>query len=961
MNKAARQSVQQHYIQAREILNDVLCLQSTTSPTRRVYRAVLEIAPINFLLKAEEEQDALVARYRMLLKGLTFPVQIMVRNQRLDLQPYLAHLQEQDHSAAPSPFQDVLRDPRAELAQSLVTLLTELGEQRTLIERHCYLVIPAPDPVRSSSRRRFLHRRQRQAEQEELVVRALQELDVRVEVIGQQLTTLGVRVTRLRGADLATLYHHCLTPERAGKHPLQAYHLAAVGRLPRVATRANATPSPDLAVTMMPSAVQAAQIPTGSDLASPENGGQPARRWQRQRRPSSATAQGQTLPPTDFLRLADVLAPGSIEELHDALCVGGEWVKGIAVTAFPREVSTGAWLAPLLLHDDELEIVFHLHPQEQARAMRRLKQRRAGYASTRLFNRRQGKLDDPEMDVAQYDVTRLMSLLASGEERLFEVSLLVLVRAPDRATLEERTERVMAKLQTVLLDAVAHPTTFEHGPAFRSFLPECRDELGRTITLDTTTIATTFPFLSNSLTMPGGVFLGITGSGELVLLDPWDRSLENPHVFIAGVTGGGKSYLAKLWIIHLLLLSRFLHEQCSVIDPEGEWGVVAEALNGAVVKIAPGSAQRLNPFDLVPRGCDLTTYLEQVQHTDRLAEKIQDLHSLLNLMLADAGTTLGAREKSLLDKALYETYRLVGITADPRTHHRQPPTLRDLYRVLKHKAHGKDSANLALRLSRYVEGSLAGLFSGQTNVELDAELLVWDVRDMRGELRPIGIFLIADHIWTQAFYQSQVRRCLAIDEAASILEHPEGGVFLANLSRRARKRYLRLMVMTQNPERFVEDPSGGVVAANAAIKVLKLQDRTSVAAVAQRFGLTQSEAQRLLAFGVHEALLLAGDRRVLLGIRASVREHVLITTNPVELAQRAALLAALTKAETKVSAKLPRPPVYEEDVDEAYEEDDDGDYDPWHDPPEANDSAFASTYDPAYGFFPTADEWKGLK
>lgn len=190
------------------------------------------------------------------------------------------------------------------------------------------------------------------------------------------------------------------------------------------------------------------------------------------------------------------------------------------------------------------------------------------------------------------------------------------------------------------------------------------------------------------------------------------------------------------------------------------------------------------------------------------------------------------------------------------------------------------------RLSRYIEGSLSGLFSEQTNVPLDAHLLVWDVRDLRGDLRPIGIFLIADCLWTQAIYQSDMRRALFIDEAASLIEHAEGGRFLANLSRRARKRYLRLVVMTQNPEAFAQDEWGSVVAANAAIKILKKQDRTSVGAVAQRFGLTAGEEQRLLTFGTQEALLFARDRRVLLTIRASVQEHALITTNPVELADQ---------------------------------------------------------------------------
>jgi len=165
-------------------------------------------------------------------------------------------------------------------------------------------------------------------------------------------------------------------------------------------------------------------------------------------------------------------------------------------------------------------------------------------------------------------------------------------------------------------------------------------------------------------------------------------------------------------------------------------------------------------------------------------------------------------------------------------------------------------------------------------------------------------------------------------------------------------------------QRFVEDPFGGVVAANAAIKVLKLQDRTSVAAVAQRFGLTHSESQRLLAFGVHEALLLAGDRRVLLGIRASAREHALITTNPVELAQRAALLAASAKGETSTSVTLPRPPAPASSRDEEREESEDDDFDPWHEsaePPAATDAPFTSAYDPESGFFPTEEDGKGAR
>lgn len=867
-------SVQHAYIRAREIMGEVLCLHAPLSPTKRAYCTVLAISPLNFLLKAEEEQDALVDRYHALLKSLSFPVQVVVRNQRLDLRPYLARVQAQIREGEAHQEQ-----VWTELAEGLGNLLQQIGSRRTLIERHCYLIIPAPDLV-TAARRFSLRRKKRRARHEELIGRALQELSIRTEMVQTQLTALGLRSHRVQGEDLARLYQSFVSPERALRHPLQRIHLASVGRFPQV--RRHTPPS----VVLSPAPVSIVEDATGSLAHTP-----PSAEKQLVPRRARVLRQHQErashLPLADSVRLADLLAPASITEERDTLQIDDEYVRTLVVTAFPHEVSTGGWLAPLLMLDEILDICLHLHPQNQAAMMRLLKRRRVGYASARSFNRHQGRLDDPEQEKAQNDVSRLMSQLAGGGERLFEVSLLLVVRAPTRAALDERSDRLMALLQTIFLDAVAHPATFEQAQAFRSCLPEVRDELGRTMTLDALSIATTFPFMSNALTMPKGTFLGLTGTGEPVLLDPWDPSLENPHAFLGGVTGAGKSYLGKLWVERGLLVNGKTGERVSVIDPDGEYERLAEKMGGTVVHLSAGSTQHLNPFDLIPPGCDFAAYLENVKRIDRLAEKIQDLHSLLDLMLADHGMVLSTREKALLDRALYEVYRRVGITSDPRTHYHQPPLFRDLSEVLKSGVCGTDDFDLGIRLSRYVEGSLAGLFSHQTNVQLDSHLLVWDVRDMRGDLRPIGIFLIADYIWSQAIYQSTVRRALYIDEAASLIEHGEGGRFLANLSRRARKRYLRLVVMTQSPEAFVLDEWGGVIAANAAIKILKKQDRTSVRAVASRFGLTGGEEQRLLTFGVQEALLFAGDRRVLLAVRASAEEHAIITTNPVELANQA--------------------------------------------------------------------------
>ncbi len=864
--KSAREQpgVQRDMVRLRETKGDMLCLYAQSSPTRRSYRAVLEVSPINLSLKAEDEQEAIIERFGALIRSLSFPVQILVRNQRLDLSPYIRHLLAQPGVGGQHP------PTWYALAHSLAELLQRIAAQRMLIERHVYIIIPASQGASSPRRRSGFptlfgkRRMQHIAETEE---QARQELVLRTEALTQQLASCGLTCQRLDNSQLARLYYRCLTPERALAHSLSQEIVSAVGRPTHLKRReARATRS---------QMVQA----VGSE-------------HHREAAPVVIDQAERVLPLPDLQHLVDLLAPECIEVTPDALRIGQEYACGVAVTACPREVSFDGWLAPLLLHDEVMDISFHYHPQDTAAMKRQLARNRAGHASGRRFNRREGRADDPDTLVAEEDINRLLDDLAHLKERVFDLGFYLLLRASSREALTARLERLYSVLGLLSLDAAAHPATFEQVEALQSCLPQARDELLRTFTLDSTTLATMFPFLSNSLMMPGGVLAGVSETHEPVLLNPWDASLENPHLFIGGVTGSGKSYLGKLLVERDLLLNWQRGDQCFVIDPDLEYQQLAEALGGTVVRLAPGSAQRLNPFDLLPPRCDFRTYLVEASKGDRLAEKIQDLHAMLDIILAEdvspsssGGGMLTKREKGLLDRALYETYRRVGISGDPHTHYRQPPLLHQLYELLKSGLCGPDETDLSGRLYRYVSGSLSSLFSDVTSVDLTSSLVVWDIRDMRSELRPLAISLIADRVWTQALYDSRRPRALYIDEAASLIEHPAGGHFLATLSRRARKRYLRLVTMTQNPEQFVQDPWGSIVASNAAIKVLKAQDATSAAAVAERFHLTRSEQQRLITFGRQEALVLAGGKRVTITIQASRQEHALITTNPVERAE----------------------------------------------------------------------------
>ena len=599
-----------------------------------------------------------------------------------------------------------------------------------------------------------------------------------------------------------------------------------------------------------------------------------------------ATITGLT--PQGLLPLPDLIAPSAVVEQPGYLMVEGDYLRSIVVAGYPREVTTG-WLAPLLSHDDLLDISFHIHAQHPAMVLRRFRRRKAELRANKRLALRRGWVDDPDDAVAAGDIERLLAQVASREEALAEVGLYLQVRAPDLATLDERTERLMAVLKSLLL--VAHPATFEQLHAWQAMQPLADDALWRTALLDSRSLATTFPFVSQTLSMPGGVLEGVTATGEPVLIDDWDDELDNAHRFIGAITGAGKSFYCKLKIMRELVVRYLEGLQIAVIDPEREYERLCHELDGTMVHLAPGSPQHLNPFDLIPQGISFAAYLADRTHGDRLAEKVQALHALYDLMLSDRGptgvTTLSVREKGLLDRATYEVYRRAGITADPVTHNRPVPLLPDLYEVLRSGAAGIDDTGLADRLYRYVEGSLAGMFSAPTDVALDNRLVVFDIRAMSGELRPIGILLIADFIWTQVLAESRPR-VLYIDEAWSLIQHPEGGRFLADLSRRARKHYLRLVTITQSPERFVDDPYGAVIAGNAATKILKKQDRTSAQAIASRFVLTAAERQKLLTLPKSEALLLTGGKRLVVTVEANPVENRLATTNPRELAQMAA-------------------------------------------------------------------------
>jgi len=484
-----------------------------------------------------------------------------------------------------------------------------------------------------------------------------------------------------------------------------------------------------------------------------------------------------------------------------------------------------------------------------------------------MLDAKGGRIASVEREVAYEDVERLRDALERGDERVFSTAVYLRLHGRSAAAIDQSAARLEGVLGGLM--AGVRPALYEQLPGTLSCLPAGQDHLRRRRNLDTTSAATMIPFGSSHLSVTAGILYGEhVHNHSLVTYDPFGAEHENANKVVFAKSGAGKSYACKVEALRALLLGI----DYLVIDPEDEYGRICEAVGGQMVRLSGTSAHHINPFDLPAAADD--------EGRDPLAERVLALQGLLGVMLADPGQPLGQRERGVLDTALYETYRRAGITEDPATHGHPAPLLRDLLAVLR----GTDEPHgLADRLGRYVDGSLGHVFSEPTSTSLDRPFVVFNVRDLEEELRPVAMYLIADHVWREVTRDPRPRMLL-IDEAWTLMRHAEGARFLAQMARRARKRWLGVTTVTQDVEDFLHSPEGHTVLANSSVQLLMRQDASTIGIVEETFGLSRGEREYLLGCRRGEALFLAAGNHMAIAIEASQLEHALATTNPAELA-----------------------------------------------------------------------------
>ncbi|MCH8748589.1 DUF87 domain-containing protein [Patescibacteria group bacterium] len=560
--------------------------------------------------------------------------------------------------------------------------------------------------------------------------------------------------------------------------------------------------------------------------------------------------------------LRDLVAPSAVKISSTGIEIDGKFATTLFITTYPRFLDTN-WFSSVINFDVEFDIAMFIYPQDSATILKMLRRRSTQVSASISMQVEGGKTRDPKLETAYRDIEELRDRLVQGTEKFFQFGLYITLYANSQEELDEIVAQVEVLLESRLV--YAKPALFQMAQGFSSTLPLGRDELVVHTNMNSSPLSASFPFVSSDLTSDTGILYGINlHNNSLILFDRF--SLENANMVVLAKAGAGKSYAVKLEILRSLIFDT----EVIVIDPEQEYRYLAEAVGGAYLKIAVASEHRINPFDLPE--------LSAEDSPDAvLRENIIRLTGFVSLMAEG----VSAEERSLVDRALWESYALKNISPKVpwQESKQQVPTLQDFYNIIQDMAGGK---GVAQRIERYVEGTFAGIFNRPTNIDLNQKLIVFNVRDMQEELRPVAMYVVLGFIWNRIRSQLR-RRLLIVDEAWILMQHPESAQFLYSMAKRARKYYLGVTTITQDITDFLESKYGKPVITNSSIQLLLRQSPASIDLLSDTFYLTEHEKYRLLESDVGEGIFFAGLKHVAIKIVASYAEDQVITSDPQQL------------------------------------------------------------------------------
>ncbi|MBI2592887.1 MAG: ATP-binding protein [Candidatus Colwellbacteria bacterium] len=566
--------------------------------------------------------------------------------------------------------------------------------------------------------------------------------------------------------------------------------------------------------------------------------------------------------------IQDKISPASVEVSPDCLKIGDKLARSFFILNYPRYLSSG-WFSSIINFPALMDVSLFFHPTDTGITLRNLRKKAAEIESQIADNQEKGMVRDPALETAIADVESLRDSLMQATEKLFNVGAYITIYADSLKELNDLGGQITNIFEGRLIDV--KPANFEQVKAFASILPLGLDRMGIHSPLNSGPASSFFPFVSLDLTSDEGVLYGVNRHNNTLII--FDRfSLENANMVVFAKAGAGKSYASKLEIIRSLILGT----DVLVIDPENEYQALALAVGGSIFKISLDSEDHINPFEIpiIP---------EDEEPGEVLKSHIVNLSGLMKLMLGE----ISAEEEALLDRAITETYASKDITPDKNFSMAEAPLLEDFEAILRGMEGGRAMAE---RLYRFTKGSYAGFANKPTNIDIKNRLIVFSIRDLEEELRPIAMYVILNYIWNLIRAQLK-KRLMMIDEAWLMMKYPDSASFLFGLAKRARKYYLGITTITQDVEDFLASPYGKPIITNSSLQLLLKQSPASIDVTTKAFNLTDVEKNYILEADVGQGLFIAGLKRAAIQIIPSAFEHHLITTNPEEILEQKKELA----------------------------------------------------------------------
>jgi type IV secretory pathway VirB4 component len=563
-------------------------------------------------------------------------------------------------------------------------------------------------------------------------------------------------------------------------------------------------------------------------------------------------------------RVLDFIAPAALGVSSSYLQIGEVYCRTIFVSVYPRILSIG-WIRRIITLDLPLDISFFVHPVDTNKVLKNLRKKVTQIQSQINIENEKGLTRNPELEMAYRNVEELRDKLQEGTEKVFKFGLYVNIYAKNLNDLEKNTDVLESSLESMSI--FTKKAVFRMKEGFDSCVPLCSDKLMIGTDLNTAPLATAFPFISSNVTSNEGIMYGVNKhNNSLILFDRF--TMENANMVVFAKSGAGKSYAIKLEILRSMMLG----VDSIIIDPEDEYRYLAEAVGGSYISVSLNSSHHINPFSLQAN--------KEEDMEEILRSNAADLIGLFRLMLGN----ISPEEETVLERAIKEVYSIRDIneqTSVDDLSSKSMPLMTDFYEILKNMQGGE---SLAMRVEKYTKGIYKGFLNQPSNIILKNRLVVFNIRDLEDELRPIAMYLILKYIWNEVRFNVK-KRLITVDEAWWMMQHEDGAKFLFSIAKRIRKYYGGLTTITQDISDFLVSSHGKAIVSNSSIQLLMKQSKSSVDVVADTFYLTDKEKYFLMETQVGEGIFFTGNKRAAIQIIASYNEDKLITTNPAQRAE----------------------------------------------------------------------------